>query len=210
MMIHGRAAPRAMIVPPLFVEANFTRSLIIDVARRLADAGIGVAIPDLPGTGESLLPIETIDWHDWRAAIAAAAAAVADMAGTPPHLISIRGGALLDDACVARSRWRLAPASGASLIRQLERAQAIGDKEAGRSGGDDAVDHVELAGYRIGRGLRGPLREALAVDAPGALRIVPFEGPGIAPWRRAEPAGDAALAERVAADIVTWIDTCER
>lgn len=209
MLIHGRAAPRAMILPPLLGEGNSTRALIADVARRLAAAGIGSAIPDLPGTGESVHPVEAIGWEDWRSAAAAAANAVAAMGGTPPHLIALRGGALLDDGCAACSWWRFAPTPGAALLRQLERAQAIGDRESGRAAAEPAVAYVELAGYRLGASLRDALRVATPAEPEGPLRSRPFDGPGIAPWRRAEPAGDAALAATLAADIAEWIRSCD-
>src|SRR4051794_25648952 len=88
MLVHGRGAPRVLILSPLLGELNATRALLVDLARRLAAGGIGSAIPDLPGCGESVHAIETVTWEDWRDAAAAAARAV-DM----PHIVALRGGA---------------------------------------------------------------------------------------------------------------------
>jgi len=206
MMVHGIGAPCVMLLPPLFGEANFTRALIVGVARRLATADLGVAIPDLPGTGESERRIEDIGWEDWRAAAAAAADHVAHANGSPPHLIALRGGALIDDACIGASRFRFAAATGASLLRQMERAQAIGDRESGRSRSPSTL--VELTGYRLAPSLVDPLRAATPFAAAGALHDSTFAGPGAAPWRRAEPSNDAALAAQLASEVLDWIAQC--
>jgi len=210
MLLHGPATgPQALILAPFFAEANATRALLADVARRLAQAGIGSAIPDLPGTGESLHPIERIGWNDWRDGARDAAASLAGSSGAVPHLIALRGGVLLDHACVGRSRWRLAPAPGAALIRPMERAQAIGERETGRTA-PRAGGVVELAGYRLGPALLDPLRAAEPAAAPGPIRALPFDGPGLAPWRRAEPGHDRAFGAALADDIIAWIASCGR
>ena len=124
-----------------------------------------------------------------------------------PHVIALRGGALLDDAVAAASWWRFAPAPGATLLRQLERAQLVSDREAGAPSGASG-EVIELAGYRVSPPLCAALRAADPVTPAGPLRSLPFEGPGLAPWRRAEPTADPALAERLADDIAEWIRTC--
>jgi hypothetical protein len=203
MLLHGPdAGPRLLILAPLFGEANGMRATIVALARRLADAGIGSAIPDLPGTGESDRPLSAVGWQDWRDA-AAAAGRHLDL----PHVVAVRGGALLDEAVAARSRWRFAPAPGATLLRQLERAQRITDREASAAPGD-ANGAIELAGYRLSPLLGESLRAAETGTPEGPVRTLPFDGPGLAPWRRAEPTADPELAIRLADDIVAWIRTC--
>jgi len=203
MLVHGPAdGPRALILAPLFGEANGTRATIVALARRLADAGIGSAIPDLPGTGESRRPLADIGWEDWREAAAAAGRQL-----ETPHVIALRGGALLDDAVAAKSRWRFAPAPGATLLRQLERAQLVTDRE-GAPAQPAASGVIELAGYRMSPSLCATMRGATPGTPDGPLRGLPFEGPGLAPWRRAEPTADPDLAARLAADIAEWIRTC--
>jgi hypothetical protein len=203
MLVHGPAdGPRALILAPLFGEANGMRATIVALARRLAEAGIGSAVPDLPGTGESGLPLADVAWRDWRESAAAAGRHLGQ-----PHVVSLRGGALLDDAVVGRSWWRFAPVAGATLLRQLERAQLVTDREGGRAAITDG-EAIELAGYRLSPALCAALRGADPVTPDGPLRALPFAGPGLAPWRRAEPTPDPELAARLAGDITEWIRSC--
>jgi hypothetical protein len=207
MLVHGPAVgPRVLILQPLFAEANGMRATIVALARALAATGIGSAIPDLPGTGESETALEVTAWEDWRDAAAAAARALGR-----PHLVALRGGALLDDAAAAASWWRFAPVPGATLLRQLERAQKIADSEAEGTERPANPNNaaIELAGFRLAPPLCAALRAAEAVAPPGPMRSLPFEGPGIAPWRRAEPTADPELAARLADDIAAWIRICE-
>lgn len=204
MCVHGSpAGAQVLLVPPLFEELNFTRATLVAAARGLAERGIGAWIIDLPATGESLRAIDSVRLGDWREAVAAAAARIGS-----PHIAAVRGGALVDDAVAACSWWRFAPSPGAALLRQMERAQAIGDRETGRVVAADA-DHVDLVGYRLSVALRDELRGAEPAEPAGPLRLVPFAGPGVAPWRRAEPTADAALAAMLAGDLADWIASCD-
>src|SRR5688572_16063195 len=94
---------------------NRTRALLASVMRALADDGFGCWLPDLPGTGASARALEAAAVGGGPEAAAAAAEAV-----SPVCTVSLRGGALLDGP--AGRRWRLAPATGASLARDLARA----------------------------------------------------------------------------------------
>lgn len=204
LLAHGPAdGPRILIVPPFFEELNFTRALLVAMARDLGARGIGAWIMDLPGTNESPRNLDQVEWADMRGAVAAAADAVGH-----PHIASLRGGALLDDAARGRSCWRFAAAEGASLLRQMERAQNIGDRETGRAKTPEDSAYVDLIGYRMTRLLRDTIRSASPIPPPGPLRDVPFTGPGIAPWRRAEPAPDADLSRALADNIALWIASC--
>src|SRR5690606_13943847 len=70
-----RARPaRVLIIPALFDEANRLRRFTVELMRRLDSAGIDSALPDLPGTNESLQPLDAQTGDGWRAATAAAAA----------------------------------------------------------------------------------------------------------------------------------------
>ena len=117
MFVHGPAdGPQVLVVPPLFEELNFTRATVVAMARGLAARGIGAWIIDLPGTGESVRAIDGVRLADWRDAVAAAAARIGS-----PHVASLRGGALIDDAAAGAvlvalraGRWRgAAPPDGA-------------------------------------------------------------------------------------------------
>lgn len=198
----GETDLHVILIQPLFAEMNRTRRLLRDVMRALQRRGVGSSLPDLPGLGESSRPLAGVAWSDWLGALAGAAAKIAETAAVP-HVASIRGGALLDHAVGARSCWRLAPATGAELLRDLRRAQAIG-------GG------AKLGGYLLSPALIGPL-EAAEPSMTKPLRTVQLEGgaglgdallAGPALWRRAEPGHSAALAEAIAADIAGWITRC--
>jgi hypothetical protein len=189
--------PALLIVPPLFEEMNRTRALIAGVMRALAARGIGAALPDLSGTGESETALEAADWARWRHDVMAAAAFVGAR-----HVAAVRGGCLLDDAAAGAAHWRFAPVAGASLARDLERAALAG-------GGD-------YAGYPAPEALRAALKGAVAAGV-APLRTVRLESDaqpadarvaGPALWRRSEPGTSAALADALAADLAEWSRTC--
>lgn len=214
-----RSAARVLFVPPLFEELNRCRRLIAEVGRRLAAGGIGSWLPDLPATGESDRALNEIGWDDWRRAIADAAAALGEEAEAV-HLVSIRGGALVDDAVPrAASRWWLAPIDGAALWRDLIRARLAADRESGGTltaaliEDSAAASPVELAGYLIPPAVSGPLRRAIPATPAGRCRHAALTSspgvdvrlPGPPPWRQTEPEDCPALADAMAADIAGWI-----
>jgi hypothetical protein len=165
--------------------------------RRLAHDGFVCTLPDLPGTGESERDLRDCVWADWTGAVRAAAAAL----GPGLLVVSVRGGALLDDVPAA-GHWRLAPAEGASLARDLARAGLVG---GGASAGYEpspallealaAARPAQPARCRTVR-LTGDPREADArVDGPTL-------------WRRSEPANSSELADAIASDIMLWSREC--
>lgn len=194
----GVNCPRQAIVSPaLFEEANRTRRLVVTLMRQLEARGIGTSLPDLPGTGESLASLAETSFEDWREALACAAEAVG-----ATMMLSLRGGALLDDAA-GLPCWRLAPAEGASVVRDLERAGAIG---GGRL----------LAGYEIAPAMLDALRTATVQGEARTVRLESDQAPadlrlpGAPLWRRAEPDEDPALADALADDIARWAGTCAK
>ncbi len=193
-----------LVIPPLFEEMNFGRALLAEIGRILASCGVTTWLPDLPGTGESLVRLETLGWLDWREAMAGAASHVAASTGRPPLTCAFRGGALLDGAAVAAARWRYASASGAALLRQLRQVQRITASEAGTDVPADA-EIVYLAGYPLSRALRDGLMAAKPDDMPHRDAL---GRAGTPPWRRAEPAPDRELAQYLAADIGDWAAGC--
>lgn len=210
-----RDGPQMLLLAPLFGEMNRTRRLLADVMRTLESRGIGSWLPDLPGTGESLTPLDQLDWRHWRDAVAAAAAKARE--NGPLAVASFRGGALLDDGAVADCWWRLAPVAGASLMRDLNRVRQMSDKEDGVSAKADHPDAVtEFAGYRLTALLQSGLASAVP-QALTPLRSVGLDGQsgstngviaGTPLWRRAEPAGSPAMSEAIAADLANWVETC--
>jgi pimeloyl-ACP methyl ester carboxylesterase len=197
MRIGAAGAPAILFVPPLFEELNRTRALIAAVMRSLAARGFACHLPDLPGTNESVLPLESCRWEDWRAAVRAAAAALGR-----PAVVALRGGCLLDGAAEAPCFYRFAPAEGVSLARDLARSGLV-------SGGGSA-------GYPLDDALAAALREA-KLEPLAPLRVArlasdlaeadaKLEGPAL--WRRSEPGISSELAEVIASDISEWVARC--
>lgn len=184
----GRAL---LFLPPLFEEMNRTRALLATVMRALAARGFECWLPDLPGTGESDQALETISWQDWRDAAGAAFEASGAAAS-----VALRGGALLDDQSPAR--WRLAPATGASLARDLARAGLMTEGGGGYAPSPALVEPLASAEPAAGGRIR---TVRLATDrAEADLKL---EGPPL--WRRAEPQNSPELAEAIACDISQWM-----
>lgn len=216
----AEGGPTVILAMPLFEEANRTRAFAVRLLRLLAARGIGGALPDLPGQGESLAAVEAASLDGWRDAFAAAARTLAGRAAGPVHVAAIRGGALVDTLAVATSRWHLAPTGGDALVRELMRTRAAaGGAAPAIDPGDPADDGpaIELAGNRVSRAmlralhvaervLDEPLRTVrLASDPAVAARKV--EGAPL--WRRAEPGDDPVLAALLADDLAGWIATCD-
>lgn len=208
--------PVVVAVLPLFEEANRTRTFLSGVLRRLAARDIAGALPDLPGQGESLVPTENAMLAGWRTALASAATAAAGE--RPVHILSFRGGALLDHDVKAASRWQLAPAKGEALVRELIRTSAAAGARIDIDLGNynDEGGPVTIAGNALSRTL---LRDLNAADCvrEGAVRVVRLEtDPAVADrkvagaplWRQSEPGDDPALADLLADDIVDWIARC--
>ena len=183
--------PRVVVALPLYEEANRTRPLAVTLLRLLAARGIGGVLPELPGTGESLIATRDARLADMRAAFAA-------VAGRGDVAVAIRSGALIDTGAAVRSRWHLSPVEGSDLVRELGRV----DDGAGA-----------FAGNVIGERMMAEL----AAAHPASARVVRLESdprdaavklPGSPLWRRAEPGNDPALAAALAADIAAWVATC--
>lgn len=209
-------APRHMlIIPPLFDEMNRMRRTLILAMRDAAERGITCSLIDLPGCHESraYMAAQTLD--HWRRA----AAAAADACGAT-HVVSVRGGGLIDTG-VALPRWRCNPVAGAPLIKAMLRTRIAAEKEAGRTITTDdlrtmvAKDGVvTLGGITLSAAMWDAL-EAATLDPGEAQRTVQVgaeAGPdtmiGRALWLRAEPGEDAVFASTMAADWDAWSGPC--
>ena len=200
MRIGAADAPPVLFVPPLFEEMNRTRALIAAMMRALAVRGFGCWLPDLPGTGESERALEAVSWDDWRHGVTQAT--VAAGSGRPLLVASLRGGALLDDAAEGAGYWRLSPADGASLVRDMERS--------GLAGGADWAGYAPSAGLRtklaeVKPGPVSPLR-VVRLESDRGEADAKLEGPAL--WRRSEPGTSPSLAGAAAADLEEWARTC--
>jgi hypothetical protein len=191
-----------MIIPPLFEEANRTRKLIVDMMRALEMLGIGSILIDLPGNGESLIPISELSFSDLCSAASAGCEEF-----KPSIVASMRGGALFDHTCTVPGRWRFAQETGARIVRDIKRTQ-LATSVAGEAD--------VFAGQRI----NPAFVEALAGTTPAPfaiLRTVRLASDaadadakitGSPLWRRAEPSEDKAMAHALATDLAAWVKQC--
>jgi len=192
---------RLLIVPALFDEANRMRRFTVEVMRRLDGAGIDCVLPDLPGTNESLQPLERQTPDLWREAMAAAAKHF-----RASHVLGIRGGALVTPPGLPT--WHYAPVKGGSQLRTMLRARILSSREAGRSESQEdlleqGLTHgIELAGHRLGPEF---IRQFQAL-APAEATVIDQDvlgGSGL--WLRAEPGEDRAQADALAAILTIGI-----
>lgn len=185
------SGPALVFLPPLFEEMNRTRALLASVMRALAAQGFQCWLPDLPGTGESERSLEDVSWQDWGDAAAAVIAETGAAAS-----VSLRGGALLDEA--APTRWRFAPATGASLARDLARAGLMTEGGGGYAPSPALIEPLASAEPPAGGRLR-----TVRLSTDRAEADLKLEGPPL--WRRAEPQNSSELAAAMASDISQWI-----
>jgi hypothetical protein len=216
-----KSGPLILAAMPPFEEANRTRAFMVTVLRALAERNISSALPDLPGSGDSLVPTEQAALCDWRAAFRDAAQALrADHESV--YSFAIRGGALLDTQADLAGRYHFAPMPGAKLVREMLRTRLAAAKESGEHFDAGAIEPpgpaVELAGNRLSRTLLVDLAAAVPAAA-GTIRTVRLETDahpadlklaGAPLWRRAEPGNDIALAALLAEDIAAWVVACGR
>jgi pimeloyl-ACP methyl ester carboxylesterase len=199
-------APPILFVQPFFEEGNRTRHVITKVMRAVSDAGFRTILPDLPGSGESVVPLHSVALNDWRGALHAAAARY----GNPAMVASFRSGAIIDDAAGAGHIWRCSPESGARLVRDLMRTRLTA------SSAEETEATITLAGNTLNRALLDALANAEAL-VHGGVRVarlategtpadVRLEGGPI--WRRSEPGDDPALRASITADIINWAKSC--
>ncbi len=167
---------------------------------RLDASGIDSFLPDLPGSNDSLAPLEDQTFDQWREAVRVAASHF-----EATHVLALRGGALLDPGTLPG--WRFAKVNGRSLLRTMLRAQAIAAKEAGREVGTDALsetarrDGIELAGWRLGAAMFRALEVAEPLDETRLVDVALADtgGPGL--WLRAEPDEAPEQADALAAIV---------
>src|SRR3569833_1637577 len=120
LRIGPASGPVVVAALPLFEEANRTRAFIVTIIRQLASRGFAGALPDLPGTGESIIVTEQASLSHWIDGFTAATSALRANHESV-HVIAFRGGALLDRDARADSRWHLSPLDGQTVTRDLGR-----------------------------------------------------------------------------------------
>ena len=195
------AAARILIVPALFEEANRTRRLLAQTMRALAGHGVASVLPDLPGCGESLSPLERQHLASWRRAMASAARHFATT-----YVLTVRGGAGV--APRSGPGWRFEPVAARSQLGTLLRSRILAAGEDGRAETtarllDEGRERgIELAGYRLGARMVTALEEAARLPTSSKRVTLTLAELGGAPlWRNAEPGEDPGLAAALAARI---------
>ena len=210
--------PVVILALPLFEEANRTRTFAVGLLRRLAERGIAGLLPDVPGQGESVVPLAGLSVP--RMAEALTALTHRCLANDRrAYAVGIRSGALLDTLAPCSGRWHLAPQDGDSLLRDLHRTWRAAGNDGDREAMMHGADAVEVAGNVLSPDLLASLAAATPFDQPGTPRRVVRLSSDPAPadrhidaaplWRRVEPGDDPALADLLADDIAAWIAACE-
>lgn len=208
--------PVVLVALPFWEEANRTRALAVALLRALAMHGLGGAMPDWPGTGESMVETEKASFAQWRLAHRAAAEALADRRC---YGVSIRGGTLVDSLGNLAGRWHLAPMTGEAVLRDVIRLRAAAGLRGDEHGVFGAESPVRVAGNRVSPHFLAELAGAEQLASSGApyrvVRLGHDRAPAdrtidaVPPWRRAEPQEDPELAVTLAEDIAQWIASCE-
>lgn len=205
MLAWGDGTTDILLLPPLFEEANFLRAFLADLARTLAAAGCTAWLPDLPGLGDSTMPLEAVTLADWADAADAARRHIADRKGKAPFIYALRGGGLLVPP--GQPAFVHAPVAGEALLREMNRAETLGSelREPGKIIDDNNI--ISLIGYTLSPALHADLQAAPA-PAGHAMHLRPRQEDEPPLWRRIEPGRDLALATRIAGEITTWIALC--
>lgn len=211
--------PVVIAALPLFEEANRTRAFVVTILRQLASRGFAGALPDLPGTGESVIETEQASLSHWNQSFKEAAQALRSTYDTV-HVIAFRGGVLVDGEAVVDTRWHFSPLLGATVTRDLGRVALAAAKEAGALFDPATLTApgpaIEIAGNRLTRKLLAEIERAEPVTTAPLRTIRLKTDPltadshveGSPLWRRSDPDNDGALAAVLADDIAGWIASC--
>jgi exosortase A-associated hydrolase 2 len=189
----ARGGGSVLVVPPFGEEMNKSRRMIAEASQRLCEAGFGVVLPDLFGTGDSEGEFRDATVERWIEDLATAAR-LAEARGRPVHaVLAVRLGCALAVAAaragavsaVSASVWWQPVLEGKRHLAQFLRLRVA----AGSMRGDDpetvdglrnrsaAGETLAVAGYELSPTLVRGL-EALATDAlppqAGALHWIEF------------------------------------
>ncbi len=184
----GQASSRWILHVPAFgEEMNKSRHVVAAQARRLADCGAAVIIPDLTGTGDSAGTLDQADWATWRDDLERVATWAESRGASALVLWGLRLGCLLAAdtvSClslpvVALWCWQPVP-SGKQHINQFLRLRAVAGLTAGE--GESVAQlrsalaqegSLEVAGYPLGEPLVASIegRELSSIELPVGLPV---------------------------------------
>lgn len=193
-----------LFIPPLFAEMNKMRHTLVQTMRLMANSGVVVILPDLPGCNESIADIRKQSLTDWQNAMRACADQHA-----ATHIVSFRGAALIDD--LPRPIWRLNCINGTNILKTMLRSKVISMKEAGENTALDQLTNeaersgIELAGYNISAKMFNELQDTSPIKSDQI-----FEGKlgesieGSPIWMRSEPEYDEAMALSLSKTLLEW------
>jgi len=199
---------RVLVIPAMFDEVNKLRRFTITVMRALDAIGIDCALPDWPGTHESLAPKPIQTLAGWKQG-----AKQAIDAFEATHTLSVRAGALLTPSDLPG--WQYAPIEGAKLLSGMLRAQAIASREAGHSETRESLmergrnEGLTLGGWPIGPELLRELEGASPMPNASQTIIDQAQLGGSGLWLRAEPGEDANQANALAKFIAHSVGLAE-
>ena len=156
----AESARQFLILSPFAEEMNKSRHVLAALVRSLGDAGYGVLLPDLYGTGDSEGDFGAASIDVWRADIMLLIEQLADRG--PVGLIGLRSGALLAADIANRhpvdSLTLIHPvADGRQQLNQLLRLRLAGGLTSGDNQESAAGlrqqladgQSLEIAGYRL-------------------------------------------------------------
>lgn len=182
--------------------------MLVEMMRALDDCDVRTVLPDVPGCNESLADIAVQTLDVWRSALRIAASEIGIT-----HVVSLRGGALIDHVADV-PLLRLAPVKGSSLLKTMLRTRLIADKEAGKtSTAEDLLAQahsgpLELSGYKLSADMLASLERATPAVRTHVDEASLAEINGTPLWLRAEPQDDPAMSVAFATYIANWSAAC--
>ncbi len=206
--------PVVIAALPLFEEANRTRTFMVSILRALSDLGTSAVLPDLPGTGESLVPTSTASLSVMRDAYADLVHHFQTLR-CPCFSVGIRSAVLLDTRARPAGRWQFAPQSGPELLRELNKIRQIASIDHSPSHQTTTIAGNHISGQFLSDlSLAGPSDAATATASLRTVRLasdpktadIHLDGAPL--WRHPEPGNDPVLASRLAHDIAQWAAKC--
>lgn len=186
----GDRTPRGSIlfVPPLAEEMNKSRRMVNLQARRMAQAGFAVLVPDLYGCGDSCGDFADGAWDTWLEDLLRCSEYLDTRAPSPRVIWALRAGCLLatellarrDESALAALLW--APVTnGEQHLTQFLRLRMAAGLMGGQKESTKALrarlqegEALEVAGYTLSPALAERLAAA-RLGLPRAASIAWFE-----------------------------------